>query len=74
MTSSNAGSAASWPALATTAAYGVVVPITFQLSADRAAAVTFAVSPIVELAWAWHVLVGTEHHPERAEWGAAGPR
>ncbi|MEU8113928.1 DUF5937 family protein [Micromonospora sp. NPDC048947] len=44
------------------------MPITFPLPADRATAVTFAVSPIVELAWAWHVLVGTEHHPERAEW------
>ncbi|MEU8179472.1 DUF5937 family protein [Micromonospora sp. NPDC049044] len=46
------------------------MPITFQLPADRATAVTFAVSPIVELAWAWHVLVGVEHHPERAEWAA----
>ncbi|MGC4866544.1 DUF5937 family protein [Micromonospora sp. DT53] len=44
------------------------MPITFQLPAGRAAAVTFAVSPLVELAWAWHVLVGTDHHPERAEW------
>ena len=31
---------------------------------------TFAASPMLELAWAWHVLVGAEHHPERTEWAA----
>ncbi|WP_199510160.1 ArsR/SmtB family transcription factor [Nucisporomicrobium flavum] len=46
------------------------MPITLQLPAGRAPAVTFAVSPMVELAWAWHVLVGAEHHPERGEWAA----
>jgi DNA-binding transcriptional ArsR family regulator len=30
--------------------------------------VRFVVSPVVELGWAWHVLVGAEHHPERAGW------
>src|SRR5262249_44048436 len=35
------------------------------------AEVRFAGSPLVELAWAWHVLVGVDHHPERADWAAA---
>jgi DNA-binding transcriptional ArsR family regulator len=32
--------------------------------------VRFLVSPLVELGWAAHVLVGADHHPERADWVA----
>src|SRR5690349_2726565 len=42
------------------------MPITLVLPGD--ADVRFAGSPLVELAWAWHVLVGVDHHPERSAW------
>jgi DNA-binding transcriptional ArsR family regulator len=45
------------------------MPISVELPAT--AAVRFAVSPLVEMAWAWHVLVGVTHHPDRAGWAAA---
>jgi DNA-binding transcriptional ArsR family regulator len=46
------------------------MPIALLMPED-ATEVTFAVSPLVELAWAWHVLVGDGHHPDRAGWTAA---
>ncbi|GAA2069826.1 ArsR/SmtB family transcription factor [Actinomadura alba] len=48
------------------------MPISLEVPTEPGA-VTFAVSPLVELGWAWHVLVGVDHHPDRAEW-AAGVR
>lgn len=46
------------------------MPITLGLSPDSAGEVRFAVSPLVELGWAWHVLVGVDHHPDREDWAA----
>jgi len=49
--------------------YGAIMPISLEVPTEPGA-VTFAVSPLVELGWAWHVLVGVDHHPDRAEWAA----
>jgi DNA-binding transcriptional ArsR family regulator len=46
------------------------MPISVVLPTN-AAEVRFALSPLVELAWAWHVLVGVDHHPDRGGWVAA---
>jgi len=46
------------------------MPITISLPCDRADKVMFAVSPLSEFGAAWHVLAGSDHHPERAEWVA----
>ncbi|MEH1124405.1 ArsR/SmtB family transcription factor [Micromonospora sp. CPCC 206061] len=46
------------------------MPISVLIPED-ATEITFAASPLVELAWAWHVLVESDHHPDRAGWVAA---
>ncbi|HEY8454406.1 MAG TPA: DUF5937 family protein [Actinopolymorphaceae bacterium] len=44
--------------------------ITIHLPSDASRVVRFAVSPLVEFGWAWHVLGGADHHPGRAQWVA----
>ena len=44
--------------------------MSISIEVPGGADVRFALSPLVELGWAWHLLVGAEHHPERAEWVA----
>jgi DNA-binding transcriptional ArsR family regulator len=46
------------------------VTITIHLPPDPSGVVRFVVSPLVEFGWAWHVLVGADHHPGRAQWVA----
>jgi DNA-binding transcriptional ArsR family regulator len=47
------------------------MPIVLDLSAVDRKPVRFAASAMVELGWAWHVLVAADHHPDRAAWAAA---
>ncbi|MGN9908872.1 DUF5937 family protein [Phytohabitans sp. LJ34] len=46
------------------------MPISLLVPEDSTE-VSFAVSPLVELASAWHVLVAEGHHTDRADWAAA---
>ncbi|MGH3878051.1 MAG: DUF5937 family protein, partial [Actinophytocola sp.] len=45
--------------------------MSISIEVPDGADVRFVLSPLVELGWAWHLLVGAEHHPEHVEWVAA---
>jgi DNA-binding transcriptional ArsR family regulator len=49
----------------------LAVPIALDLSAVAETEVRFAVSPLVEFGWAWHVLSDVGNHPGQSDWAAA---
>lgn len=46
------------------------MPISLDLLGATDDDVRFAVSPLVEFGWAWHVLSDVGNHPDRADWAA----